>query len=207
VADTQYAPLKKYFPTAGFDVVALASSAGGLKALGTILSTLPATFPATLVVVQHIARDHPSLIVQIMTSRTALAVKQAHEGDEMLASTVYFAPSNEHLLVNPNRRLKLTQSELVHFVRPSADLLFASVATVFQERAIAVVLTGTGKDGSAGVRAIKEKGGFVIVQDEATSDFFGMPSSAIQTGSVDMILPLEKIAETLCTLVMTGGPA
>lgn len=97
--------------------------------------------------------------------------------------------------------ISLTQAELVHFVRPSADLLFESVAASSRERAIAVVLTGTGIDGSMGVGAIKKMGGTVIAQDEETSEFFGMPSAAIHTGNVDFVLPLEEIAPALVKLV------
>jgi two-component system chemotaxis response regulator CheB len=108
------------------------------------------------------------------------------------------------LLVNPDGTLSLSQSELVHFVRPSADLLFESVAASYKERAIAVVLSGTGSDGSMGVKAIKKMGGTVIVQDEKSSQFFGMPGAALQTGSVDFILPLDEIPSALLTLVSTG---
>jgi two-component system chemotaxis response regulator CheB len=89
-------------------------------------------------------------------------------------------------------------------VRPSADLLFESVAASYKERAIAVVLSGTGSDGSMGVKAIKKMGGTVIVQDEKSSQFFGMPGAALQTGSVDFILPLDEIPSALLTLVSTG---
>ena len=92
----------------------------------------------------------------------------------------------------------------MHFVRPSADLLFESVAGSFKSRAIAVVLTGTGSDGSMGVQAIKKMGGTVVTQDEGTSEFFGMPSAAIQTGRVDFVLPLNEIGQALTTLVVRG---
>jgi two-component system chemotaxis response regulator CheB len=133
-----------------------------------------------------------------------LKVKQAEEGNRLSPGTAYIAPPNRHLLVNPDGTLSLSQSELVHFVRPSADLLFESVAASFKDRAIAVVLSGTGSDGSMGVKAIKKMGGTVIVQDEKTSEFFGMPGAAMQTGSVDFVLPLEEIPSALVTLVVTG---
>ena len=194
-----------HFPHAAFDVVALAASAGGLTALSQVLAGLPNDFPATIVVVQHLDPRHRSLMVDILSRRTALRVKQAEEGDRLASATVYIAPPNRHLLVNPDGSLSLSQSELVHFVRPSADLLFESVAASYRDRSIAVVLTGTGSDGVMGVQAIKKMGGTVIVQDEKTSEFFGMPGAAIQTGSVDFVLPLDEVASALVTLVVKGG--
>ena len=192
------------FDHAPFEVVALAASAGGLPAINRLLAALPADFPAALVVVQHLDPRHRSLMADILSRRTALHVKEAAEGDALTAGAVFVAPPNRHLLVNPDKTLSLSQSELVHFLRPSADLLFESVAASYRDRAIAVVLTGTGNDGAMGVRAIKKMGGTVIAQNEKTSDFFGMPDAAIQTGSVDFILPLDEIASALVTLVAKG---
>ena len=191
-------------PEAAFDIVALASSAGGLTALSRVLSALPSDFPAIIVVVQHLDPRHRSLMAEILSRRTSLQVKQAEEGEHLCGGTVFIAPPNRHLLVNSDGTASLTQSELVHFVRPSADLLFESVAASHKDRAIAVVLTGTGMDGSMGVQAVKKMGGTVITQDEESSEFFGMPGGAIKTGSVDFILPLDEIAPALVTLVMKG---
>ena len=141
-------------------------------------------------------------MADILSRRTQLKVKQAEESDFLQAGTVYIAPPDRHLLVNQDGSLSLTQSELVHFVRPSADLLFESVAASHKESAIAVVLTGTGSDGAMGVQAIKKMGGTVIAQDQKSAEFFGMPGAAIQTGSVDFILPLEEIPPALVTLVV-----
>jgi two-component system, chemotaxis family, protein-glutamate methylesterase/glutaminase len=187
-----------------FDVIAIASSAGGLKAVGLVLNALPPAFSPSIVVVQHLDPRHRSLMAHILSRRTVLPVKEAEEADKLARGTVYIAPPNKHLLVNPDATLSLSQSELVHFVRPSADLLFESVAGSFRERAIAVVLTGTGSDGSMGVKAIKKMGGTVLAQDEASSEFFGMPHAAIQTGCVDFVLSLAEIAGALVTLVQTG---
>jgi two-component system chemotaxis response regulator CheB len=187
-----------------FDVIAVATSAGGLKALSQLLTLLPSDFPCAIVIVQHLDPRHRSLMADILSRRTALPVKQAAEGEKLEPGTVHIAPPNRHLLVNPDGSYSLAQSELVHFVRPSADLLFESVAGSFKERAIAVVLTGTGSDGSMGVQAIKKMGGTVIAQDESSSEFFGMPSAAIQTGCVDFVLSLGEIAAALVTLVKTG---
>ncbi|MBE9166175.1 chemotaxis protein CheB [Pleurocapsales cyanobacterium LEGE 06147] len=180
----------------------MAASAGGLNALSQILSSLPANFPAAIVIVQHLDRKYRSLMADILSRRTPLKVKQAEEGDCLSPGTVYIARPNRHLLVNSDGTLSLSQSELVHFVRPSADLLFDSTAASYKDRAIALVLTGTGNDGVMGVQAIKKMGGTVIVQDEESCEYFGMPSAAIQTGVVDFILPLSEIAPALISLVM-----
>jgi two-component system, chemotaxis family, protein-glutamate methylesterase/glutaminase len=192
---------------AAFDIVAIATSAGGLQALSTVLEDLPADFPASLVVVQHLDPRHRSLMADILSKRTALRVQQAQEGDQLQTGTVYIAPPNRHLLVNPDSTLSLSQSELVHFVRPSADLLFDSVAASFRDRAIAVVLTGTGSDGQMGVQAIKKMGGTVIAEDPKTAAFSGMPQTAIKACSVDFVLPLPEVAAALITLVMPGDAA
>jgi two-component system chemotaxis response regulator CheB len=191
--------------TPSFDIVALAASAGGLKALTDVLAALPADFPAPLVVVQHLDPRHRSLMAEILGKRTRLNVREARDGDRLERGTAYIAPPNRHLLVNPDGTLSLSQSELVHFVRPSADLLFESTAASYRERAIAVVLSGSGRDGAMGVKAIKKTGGTVIVQDERTSEFFGMPEAAQQTGMADFVLPLHEIAPALQTLLKGGS--
>jgi two-component system, chemotaxis family, protein-glutamate methylesterase/glutaminase len=193
-------------PTSGsaFTIVALASSAGGLSALSRILESLPADFPVPIVVVQHLDPRHRSLMAGILTRRTQLKVKEAEEGDVLLPGVVFLAPPNRHLLVNPDRTLSLSQSELVHFVRPSADLLFESTAASHKGGAIAVVLTGSGSDGSMGVRAVNKMGGTVIVQDPASCEFPGMPDASIQTGHVDFVLPLNDIPSALLTLLSRG---
>jgi two-component system, chemotaxis family, protein-glutamate methylesterase/glutaminase len=192
------------FTGTAFDVVAMAASAGGLPALSQVLGALPAGFPAALAIVQHLDPRHRSLMADILSHRTALRVSQAAEGDWLQPGVAFIAPPDRHLLVNPDGSISLSQSKLVHFVRPSADLLFESVAASFGRRAIAVVLTGTGSDGNMGVRAIRKMGGTVIAQDEQSADFFGMPSAAIATRCVDFVLPLKEIGPALASLVATG---
>ena len=187
-----------------FDIVAVAASAGGLTALIEVLTDLPTDFKAAIVIVQHLDPRHPSLMAEILSRRTVLKVIQAKEGDKLTPGTVYIAPPNNHLLINGDGKVSLSQSEMVHFLRPSADLLFESVAASYQERAIAVVLSGTGTDGAMGVEAIKKMGGTVIVQDAKTAEFPGMPAAAIKTGNVDFILPLAEISLALRTLIMSG---
>ena len=118
--------------------------------MSEVLSHLPADFPGAIVIVQHLDRRHRSLMADILDRRTPLIVRQAAEGDQLTGGTVYVAPPDYHLLVNPDGSLSLSKSELVHFVRPSADLLFESLAASYQDRAIAIVLSGTGSDGVNG---------------------------------------------------------
>ncbi|MFL6565472.1 MAG: chemotaxis protein CheB [Burkholderiales bacterium] len=190
---------------ASFEIVALAASAGGLNALTHVLQALPSDFAAGIVVVQHLDPRHRSVMAEILGRRTGLRVKEAAHGDRVAAGTVMIAPPNNHLLVNQDGSLTLTQTELVHFVRPSADLLFESTAAAYRERSIAVVLSGSGSDGAMGVKAIKKMGGTVIVQDQKSSQFGGMPEAAAQTGIADFVLPLHEIAPALQTLV-NGHP-
>jgi two-component system chemotaxis response regulator CheB len=190
-----------------FEVVAVAASAGGLPAIRQILASLPADFAAGILIVQHLDPSHRSLMAGILARRTVLKVREAEEGDRLSAGTVLVAPPDRHLLLNPDGSISLSESEMVHFLRPSADLLFESVAASRRERAIALVLSGSGSDGAMGVRAIKKTGGTVIIQDKTTSLFFGMPWAAIQTGTADFILPLEEIAGALCSLCAGTGHA
>ena len=189
------------YPSLRFHLVAMAASAGGLQALGQVLSSLPSGLPAAIVVVQHLDPHHRSRMAEILAKRTPLQVAEAVEGERLQPGQVRIAPPDRHLLVNPDGSLTLSQSELVHFVRPSADLLFESAAAAFGKRVIAVVLTGTGSDGAMGVTAVKKMGGVVIAQDEASSDFFGMPRAAIKAGAVDLVLPLAEIPPTIVALV------
>ncbi|HEY9632408.1 MAG TPA: chemotaxis protein CheB [Coleofasciculaceae cyanobacterium] len=187
-----------------FDIVALAASADGLKALSQILSGLSADFPAALVVVQHLSPRHRSLLAEILNRCRPLLVKQAEEGGQLSPGRVFIAPPDYHLLVNADGSLSLSQTEKVHFVRPAAEILFESVAQSYKDRAIAVVLTEGDSDGSRGVQAINKMGGKVIAQDKATSTVWGMPAAAIETGCVDWVLPLDKIGAAITTLVMYG---
>lgn len=183
-----------------FELVVVAASAGGVQALTKLVSDLPADFPLAMVVVQHLDPRHRSLLVDILARRSRVPVESVHDGSALTPGTVYVAPPGFHVLVDADGTLSLSKSELVHFVRPSADLLFESAAASYTDRVIAVVLTGTGEDGASGVRAVHEMGGTVMAQDEGTSEFFGMPSAAIATGAVDFVLPLEEIAPALITL-------
>ena len=188
----------------GYAIVLVAASAGGLAAISAVLGALPADFAVPVLVVQHLDPRHVSLMAEILRRRTSLLVEDATAGARVEAGTVYLAPPDEHLLVTPTGRLRLSHAEPVHFVRPSADLLFESGAESFPGRAIGVVLSGTGSDANMGVRALERAGGTVIAQDPATAEFGGMPTAAIATGGVDLVLPLEEIGPALVELVARG---
>ena len=192
--------------SATIPVIAMAASAGGLKALSVILGGLPPDFPAAIAIVMHLSPEHKSLLAEILECRTPLKVKQAQSGDILCRSCVFIAPPNHHLFVAEGGRLELSSSaaEKVNHARPSADPLFASVAAVYTTHAIAVVLTGGDGDGSFGVQIIKDHGGKVIAQDRPTSQDFSMPESSIKTGDVDFILPLGAIASKLIELAGAG---
>jgi two-component system chemotaxis response regulator CheB len=128
-------------------------------------------------------------------------VKQAEHGDLMEEGTVYVAPPDAHLLVGADGALRLERSELVHHVRPSADALLLSIAKDYEGRCLAVVLSGTGIDGAAGAAAVKQAGGTVLAQDEATSEHFGMPGAAILTGAVDQVLPIIAIGTAVIDFI------
>ena len=184
-------------------VIGIAASAGGLKALSTLVGALNPDLNAGILILQHMSPDHPSQLAHILAGRTRLPVKEAERHDRVQPGAILIAPPGVHLLVNSNGIVSFSHLPPVNFVRPAADRLFESLAGSFGARSIAVVLTGTGHDGAKGAQLIKQAGGIVIVQDEATSEFFGMPGAAIQAGEVDRILPLEEIAPVLESLI--GG--
>jgi two-component system, chemotaxis family, protein-glutamate methylesterase/glutaminase len=181
-------------------LVVFAASAGGIEALATVLASLPPSFPVPIAVVQHVDPNHENLIPEILARRTALVVKHARASDNLLPGTVYVAPRAHHMLIEDGGFVRLTETEPVHFVRPSADRLFESAAVACGADVVAVVLSGTGSDGASGAMAVKAVGGIVIAQDEASSAFFGMPQAAIATGVVDFVLPLKAIAGKLIDL-------
>jgi len=192
-------------PGESYGIVAIAASAGGITALGRVLGGLPADFPVPVVVVQHLDPRHKTIIAEVLGRRAKLPVTLAQQGVKAEPGTIYIAPPNHHLLVGAEGLLTLSSSELVHFVRPSADLLFESVAGAYGPRAIACVLTGTGSDGTMGASAIKSRGGTVIAEDPELAEFKGMPESVVSAGTVDFVLPLDEIATVIRGLVQAGS--
>lgn len=189
---------------AHFDVVAIGASAGGVEALHVVVQSLPVDFPAAVLVVQHMDPRHRSLLAQLLRRHSRLLVKQASDGELLRPGTVYLAAPDAHLLVRDGR-LVFSGRPHVHFSRPSIDLLFASVADAYGDRAVGVVLSGTGMDGADGVRAIKAKGGVTIVQNPASAAHSGMPQAARATGCTDHVLALEAIGPALVELARSAA--
>lgn len=178
-------------------VVATASSVGGLDALMRVLSELPADFPAAVLVGQHRSAVKGSLVAKILQRSTPLVVTPMASGQSIEPGCVYVAPPDRHATVTPAGTLELSDGRLIRHLRSSANPLFASLAEVYGPQAIGVVLTGSAREGSDGVQAIRKAGGIVVAQDEAASQFFSMPRSAIETGAVTYIVPLGEISHLL----------
>lgn len=184
-------------PIPKFNVVVLAASAGGIEVLSCVLSSLPADFPVPIAVVQHRTAQLPNYLPQILGRKTALRVKMVEEGERLQAGTVYLAPADKHLFIKKDRTVAFSDGLKIRHVLSSANPLFTSAAHVFKKGVIAVVLTGGDSDATDGVQSVKAAGGIVIAQDPLTCQAFGMPESAIATGSVHYILPLEEIGPKL----------
>ena len=196
------APPVPHRPAApAFPIVVLAASAGGIQALGRIFRALPTDFRAALAVVQHRPPWGPGLLAAVLQRSSTLPVQDAASGDRLQPGRIHLAPANHHLVVEPDGSLSLSTAARVRSTRPAADVLFASVAPVFTTQVIAVVLTGYDSDGTDGIRVVKQWGGTVIAQDEASSEVFAMPHSAIATGEVDDVLALQDIAPALVARV------
>lgn len=177
-------------------VVAIASSTGGPGALQHIFSELPGDFASPILVVQHIAGGFADSLVRSLGT-TALTIKLAQDGETLKPATVYIAPDNQHLGVSSRNTVMLSNTPPIEGFRPSATFLFEAAAKAFGPQLTAVVLTGMGRDGVAGLPLVREFGGTVIAQDRETSTVFGMPKVAIENGFVDRILPLGAIAREL----------
>ncbi len=188
-------------------IVAIAASTGGPVALQQILADLPAAFSVPILLVQHISHGFVAGFAAWLDTAGPLRVRVARDREPLQPATVYVAPDDRHLGVAQRSQIALADVPAIHGFRPSANHLFASVAREFGRSAVAVMLTGMGDDGCAGLVALRNEGGRILVQDEKTSVVFGMPGAAIRAGLADLTLPLPDIAPTLCSLVAAGGPS
>ena len=182
------------------EAIVIGASAGGVEALGLILPALPAKFRPALLIVLHLPRERPSLLVEIYERRCALPIREADDKEPIEPGTVYFAPPDYHMLVERNRQIALSTEEPVHYSRPSVDVLFESAADVYGERLLGVILTGANEDGAAGLHAIHRAGGVTVVQQPDSAKVPLMVVSALQRNPADFVLSLSQIAELLIGL-------
>jgi two-component system, chemotaxis family, protein-glutamate methylesterase/glutaminase len=189
------------------DAVVIGASAGGVDALSVLLPALPPTSRAAVFVVLHLPRDRPSLLSEIFARKCALPVREAEDKESVAAGTVYFAPSNYHLLLDRGPQMALSTDDLVHFSRPSIDVLFESAADVYGNRLLGIILTGANEDGAAGLAAVHDGGGITVVQTPTTARSPQMAISALKMRPAHLVLPLDRIAALLTTLQPTGVPS
>jgi two-component system response regulator WspF len=191
-------------------LVAIGASAGGPAALASLLGALPADFAAAIVAVQHVDAAFAAGMAAWLDGQCRLPVRVAREGDRPEAGVVLLAGSNDHLRfaapVGPRPRLIYTEQPAEHVYRPSIDVFFDSVVQYWPDTAIGVLLTGMGRDGAQGLKAMRESGCLTIAQDQATSAVYGMPKAAAAIDAASEILPLEHIAPRLVRTCGTRRP-
>lgn len=179
-------------------VIAIGVSTGGPQALQVLLAHIPANFPGAILVVQHMSKGFIEGLVEWLKYTTKSEIKVAAEGDQIKSSTIYIAPDDYHMEAGEDGKIRLTQNTdktITHI--PSIDVMMRSVARVYDKDAIGLIMTGMGKDGVLGMKAIKDAGGHTIAQDEKTSIIFGMNKVAIESQCIDHIVSLEHIIDEI----------
>jgi len=178
-------------------LVAIGASAGGPAALATVLGALPKEFPAAIVIIQHVDEQFASGMAEWLSQDAALPVRVAREGDRPTVGAVLLASTNDHLVLKATDRLGYTPEPYDCVYRPSVDVFFQSVSQLWPGDAVGVLLTGMGRDGALGLKALRNKGYYTIAQDKASSAVYGMPKAAATLNAAVAILPLERIAPSL----------
>jgi two-component system chemotaxis response regulator CheB len=193
--------------SAPFDVVAIAASCGGVRALCELVESLPPTFPIPVAVVLHRGRDRGQrdLLAEILRVKTKLKVVSPSGGTPMRPGHLYIAPRDRHLYLQSAQRIAISVMPEVPLWRPSADVLFESVAEQCGARGIAVVLSGRMWDGAKGAAAVKAAGGRVFAQDRCSSAAFSMPRAAIQAGAAEICMSPRHIGSALAALALVPG--
>ncbi|PXF29276.1 hypothetical protein WH50_21635 [Pokkaliibacter plantistimulans] len=184
-------------PTQVTQLVALGASAGGPAALAELLQRLPGDFPAALVLVQHVDEVFAAGMAEWLTSQSNIPVRLAREGDCPVAGQLLMAGTSDHLRLSTEGRLYYTAEPMSHVYRPSIDVFFTSVAQYWSGNAVGVLLTGMGRDGAQGLKAMRNRGFITLAQDEASSAVYGMPKAAAAIDAASEILPLQHMVERL----------
>jgi two-component system chemotaxis response regulator CheB len=195
-------PVMPRMPAVSPKVVAIGASTGGPRTTQAILAALPAEFPCPILVVQHISLGFTRGFAQWLQRETPLKIRVLERAERLQAGTVYMAEDGSHLAVRRGMGA-LRADPPVNACRPSVDVLFQSVSREYGDLAIAVLLTGMGRDGARGALEVRQIGGEVIVQDEASSVIFGMPKAAIELGAATRVVSARDVPRTLAELI--GG--
>jgi two-component system chemotaxis response regulator CheB len=190
------------------DIVAIGASAGGVEALQHLMSKLPASFEAAVLVTVHLAEDYPSSLDKILSRSGPLPAHFASSGEALQTGQIFIAPPQRHLVLADGDRLDLGHGPRENNARPAIDPMFRSVALCCGSRGIGVVLSGLLGDGAAGLLALKQQGGVTVVQEPSDATFAEMPSTALQRANPDHVVPLERLPELLAKLVQqpSGHP-
>ncbi|HEX9187242.1 MAG TPA: CheB methylesterase domain-containing protein, partial [Vicinamibacteria bacterium] len=186
------------------ECVVIAASTGGPTALQIVVSALPAGFPAAVLVVQHIPRGFTKSLAERLDARSAIPVREARDGEPVLPGAVLVAPAGIHAKVARRRgavEVLLDEEPRDALHRPSADVLMAAAAAAYGPRALGVVLTGMGSDGTEGLRVIRENGGLTLAEAEETCVIYGMPKAAIEAGVVHRAVPIDRVAGEILAAV------
>lgn len=179
-------------------------SAGGLDALKCLLQAIGQDFTPALVIVQHLHPQQGDFLAEHLNNTCGLPVKEAAEKEAIKGGVVYLAPANYHLLIEADKTFSLSTDEKVNYSRPSIDVLFETAADTYGAELIGVILTGASRDGAAGLRRIKEKGGTTIVQDPETAEYPAMPLAALDEIRADYVLSIDRIGRLLGELGKPG---
>jgi two-component system chemotaxis response regulator CheB len=188
-------------------VLAIGASSGGIRAIETVLRSLPPNSPGTLIV-QHMPQQFTATFAERLNQICPMEVREARDNDAVLPGVVLVAPGDHHMLLEQSgaRYLaRIKNGPPVNLQRPSADVLFQSVARSAGSNAIGVILTGMGSDGAKGLRAMHEKGAYTLAQDEETCVVFGMPKEAIKLGAVDDVIPVQQIPRAIVNFLQKQG--
>ena len=188
-----------------YEAIVIGASAGGTKALNTILTELPKAFPLPIIIVIHRYYDEGSLLISQFRRDCQMEVRETADKEKITNGCIYFAPADYHVLIEENKTFSLSHDPEVNFARPSIDVLFDSAAYVYGNSLIGIICTGANSDGSNGLMHIKERGGLSIVQDPETAESKAMPKSALDTSEPNYIFDLMGIKSFLVNLIAPKG--